>query len=191
MIIRTRRLLLHPMTPDLVEAQLSRQASFFKRLHSRPRTDWPPPLYDDEALRWTKTRLEGGEDADWHIRVLTTRKPLFGLRTILGVAGFKGPPDENGEVEIGYSIVAPEQRRGRCSEAVAALLAFAFASPKVALVSAHTLSDDALLASRRVLERAGFGGPISTEEIGVVRYELTRDAFLERRKLIREGDSRA
>lgn len=191
MIIRTRRLLLHPLTPALIESQLSRQANFFKRLHASPRADWPPPLYDDNALGWTLERLERGEDPDWHIRVLTTRKPVFGLRTMLGVAGFKGPPDENGETEIGYSIVAPEQRRGYCSEAVAALLDFAFASPDVALVSAHTLSDDALFASRKVLERAGFAGPFSTEEIGVVRYERPRRAVAEARKAIREGDSHA
>ncbi len=190
MIIRTRQLLLRPLTPALIESQLSRQASFFKRLHSVPRADWPPPLYDDSALLWTKERLERGENPDWHVRVLTTRAPVFGPRTMVGVAGFKGPPDENGEVEIGYSIVAPEQRRGRCTEAVAALLRFAFRAREVALVSAHTLSEDALIASRKVLERAGFAGPFSTEEIGVVRYELPRESFFERRGVIREGDSR-
>lgn len=175
MAIFTRRLTLTPLAPELIIAQLERHPSFFSCLSATPCTDWPPPLYDDKALRWTLDRLAEGEDPRWHARLVTTRKRLFGRARVLGVAGFKGPPDAAGEVEIGYSIVASEQRRGVCTEAVAALLSFALDHHEVKLVSAHTLSGDETIASRRVLERAGFAGPISTEEDGVVRYELRRE----------------
>jgi RimJ/RimL family protein N-acetyltransferase len=177
MPIVTKRLVLTPLTTELVTAQLAHDPSFFKGIGASPRPDWPPPLYDDDALNWTLGRLTKGEDARWHVRAVTTRRPLFGRARALGVAGFKGPPDERGEVEIGYSIVASEQRRGFCTEAVAALLAFAFSDSRVGFVSAHTLDSDATIASRRVLESAKFAGPISTEEIGVVRYERARESL--------------
>ncbi len=175
MAILTRRLALTPLSPELIAAQLDGHPRFFSSLSAAPRLDWPPPLYDDKALRWTLDRLLEGDDARWHVRIVTTRKPALGRARVLGVAGFKGPPDAEGEVEIGYSIVASEQRRGVCTEAVGALLEFAFEHPEVRLVSAHTLSGEQTVASRRVLERAGFAGPISTNEDGVVRYELARE----------------
>jgi RimJ/RimL family protein N-acetyltransferase len=178
MVIVTKRLRLTPLTPRLIAAQLHGQPCFFKLLSAAPRADWPPPLYDDKALRWTLDRLERGDDARWHVRIVTTRRGPWERARVLGVAGFKGPPDAEGEVEIGYSVVASEQRRGVCTEAVAALLAFAFANQSVRFVSAHTLSGDETTASRRVLERAGFAGPISTDEEGVVRYELHRQGGL-------------
>jgi RimJ/RimL family protein N-acetyltransferase len=177
MPIVTKRLVLKPLTPELIALQLGHNPSFFKGIGASPRGDWPPPLYDDDALKWTLGRLTNGEDARWHMRAVRTRRPLFGSARALGVAGFKGPPDANGEVEIGYSIVASEQRRGFGAEAVAALLEFAFADSRVNFVSAHTLDSDVTIASRRVLEGAGFAGPISTEEIGVVRYELPRESL--------------
>jgi RimJ/RimL family protein N-acetyltransferase len=177
MALVTKRLVLTPLTPELVAAQLARSPSFFKAIATSPPPDWPPPLYDDDALTWTLGRLTKGEDPRWHIRVVTTRRALFGGARALSVAGFKGPPDGHGEVEIGYSIVASEQRRGFCTEAVAALLAFAFSDSRVRFVSAHTLDSDATIASRRVLESAKFAGPISTEEIGVVRYMLPRESL--------------
>ncbi len=189
MNLLTRRLILHPLTPELVTAQLERRASFFKQLSASPRLDWPPPLYDDAALNWTLTRLSRGEDPRWHIRVLTTIKPVLGRSRAVGVAGFKGPPDARGEVEIGYSIVAGEQRRGFCTEAVDALLEFAFSDSRVAFVSAHTLDEDALAPSKKVLERKNFGGPFSTQESRVIRYELPRESFFRARGVIREGDS--
>ena len=177
MPILTRRLSLTPFDSAAVRDQLNGDPKFFKRLGLPPRRDWPPPLYDADAMRWVLRRLEEGDDPRWHVHVVATRGRFLRRARALGVAGFKGPPDSVGEVEIGYSIVANEQRRGVCSEAVDALLRFAFEDPRVALVSAHTLSSDATAASRRVLESANFFGPFLTEENGVVRYERPRESL--------------
>jgi ribosomal-protein-alanine N-acetyltransferase len=172
--ILTPRLALVPFNAALARAQLENRASFFKRLRVRAREDWPPPLYDDRAIDWVKNRIEEGLDPAWLVRVVVTRAWRPGRARAVGVAGFKGPPDENGEVEIGYSIVPSEQRKGYCTEAVAALLDFAWSDPRVAFVSAHTLDKEETEASRKVLERAGFSGPKKTEENFVVRYEKPR-----------------
>src|SRR2546422_11732110 len=57
--------------------------------------------------------------------------------SVIGSAGFKGPPDSTGIVEVAYGIVPSFQGRGYATEAAAALVAFAFASGRVRLVVAH------------------------------------------------------
>ena len=72
---------------------------------------------------------------------------------VIGGAGFLGPPDTAGAVEIGYGL-APEWRsRGLATEAVLGLLAFAWSQPSVRRVFATT--DLSNKASARVLEKAG------------------------------------
>jgi [ribosomal protein S5]-alanine N-acetyltransferase len=96
-------------------------------------------------------------------------------RRVIGSAGFKGPPDATGFVEIGYGIVSSCQGRGYASEAAAALLRFAFANQNVQCVRAHTLP--AANASTRVLEKCGFrfAGPVVDPEDGPVwRWERHR-----------------
>ena len=45
---------------------------------------------------------------------------------LVGNGGFKGAPSLNGTVEIGYSILPAQQRNGLASEAVDALVEWAF-----------------------------------------------------------------
>lgn len=72
----------------------------------------------------------------------------------IGQCGFKGPPNEDGEVEIAYGIHPEHQCRGYATEAAAALVAFAFAEDSVRAVLAHTLPEEN--ASTRVLTKCGF-----------------------------------
>jgi RimJ/RimL family protein N-acetyltransferase len=74
--------------------------------------------------------------------------------TVIGTAGFKGPPAADGVVEIAYAVVPNRRGRGIATEAVGALLRFAAADPRVARVRAHTLLEAP--ASTRVLEKHGF-----------------------------------
>lgn len=59
--------------------------------------------------------------APWLLRAITIR----GDRTMIGHAGFHGPPDARGYVEIGYSVFEAYRRRGIAHEAVGALFAWA------------------------------------------------------------------
>jgi [ribosomal protein S5]-alanine N-acetyltransferase len=73
---------------------------------------------------------------------------------VVGGIGFAGPPSVAGDVELGYGIVPSRQGRGYATEAVAAMVAVAWAAPVVEAVVATTDTSNA--ASRRVLEKAGF-----------------------------------
>jgi ribosomal-protein-alanine N-acetyltransferase len=98
-------------------------------------------------------------------------------RLVIGSAGFKGPPDDTGEVEIAYGIVPDYEGRGYATEAASALVSFAFESGHVKRVRAHTLP--ATNASTRVLTKCGFKytGEVVDPEDGLVwRWERERPA---------------
>jgi ribosomal-protein-alanine N-acetyltransferase len=71
-----------------------------------------------------------------------------------GLAGFKGVPDNRGEVEIGYGIDPACQGKGYATEAAKALIMWAFQSPEcTSVVAPNTKKSN--IASNRVLEKAG------------------------------------
>ncbi|MBN1993810.1 MAG: GNAT family N-acetyltransferase [Anaerolineae bacterium] len=70
-----------------------------------------------------------------------------------GLAGFKGYPNKQGEVEIGYGIVSAFRNKGYITEAVQALIAWAFQYPCCAVVKAETVEPNP--PSHRVLEKVG------------------------------------
>jgi [ribosomal protein S5]-alanine N-acetyltransferase len=95
---------------------------------------------------------------------------------VIGSAGFKGPPDEEGVVEIAYGIVSGYQGRGYATEAAAALVTFAFVSHRVRLVRAHTQPTPN--ASTRVLAKCGFeriGDVVDPEDGLVWQWERARE----------------
>ena len=73
--------------------------------------------------------------------------------TIVGDIGFKGKPSSDLTVEIGYGIIPAAQNKGYATEAVGALVEWAFATGKVKKIIAECLHDN--LASIKVLERLG------------------------------------
>ncbi len=95
--------------------------------------------------------------------------------SVIGSVGFKGPPNEDGMVEIAYGIVPAFQGRGYATEAAEAGSSFAFGCARVRLVRAHTLPTSN--ASMRVLSKCGFErvGEVVDPEDGLVwRWERSR-----------------
>jgi RimJ/RimL family protein N-acetyltransferase len=72
---------------------------------------------------------------------------------VVGDVGFHAPPDELGEVSVGFGIVPAARGRGYAVEALRALLDWALRQPEVRVVHADT--DLVNLASQRVLVNAG------------------------------------
>jgi len=91
---------------------------------------------------------------------------------VIGTAGFKGPPDADGMVEIAYGVVPSVEGRGYATEAAGALVRFAAADERVRLIRAHTFRE--LNASTRVLRKCGFvhiGEVVDSEDGPVWRWE--------------------
>jgi RimJ/RimL family protein N-acetyltransferase len=168
--ISTPRLELVPATIATLQAEVRRDhTALGKLLSAVVPPNWPPELYDDDACRYSLSKLqEFPTEAvwwTWYILLPSTG----GKRRLVGVGGFKGPPND-GVVEIGYGVLREFQRQGFATEAAEGLVHWAQAHPQVRLVTAHTLPE--LTASIRVLEKNGFVQRGTPEEPGAVRFEL-------------------
>lgn len=171
-MIQTERLELVPVTVELTQAALEGDPALATSLQAAVPASWPPIYLDSPALEFIRDRLtEAPDQAEWWLYfALIPDGP--GGRTLIGCAGYKGPPAD-GTVEVGYGIVEEYQRRGYASEAVRALVARAFASPGVRRVIAETYP--ALIPSIGVLRKCGFRLIGDGSEPGIIRFELPRD----------------
>jgi len=94
---------------------------------------------------------------------------------VIGLCGYKGPPNDEVVVEIAYGLAPAYQSRGYATEAAQELVERAFATGSVHRVIAHTLPEPN--ASTRVLARCGFVrvGEVMDPEDGLVwRWERGR-----------------
>jgi RimJ/RimL family protein N-acetyltransferase len=87
---------------------------------------------------------------------------------VVGDIGFHAPPDELGEVSVGFGVVPAQRRRGYATEALRTLLTWAIAQPEVRAVHADT--DLVNLASQRVL--AGAGMVVIADEVDRKLFEI-------------------
>ncbi|WP_316821250.1 GNAT family N-acetyltransferase [Pedobacter gandavensis] len=92
-------------------------------------------------------------------------------KTIVGDLGFKGGPDENGHVDLGYGILASERRKGYAVEAGRALIKWAFKQPEVKVITAKCEHINA--ASTKTLMQLGFYQKFIKEEM--VHWFLLRE----------------
>jgi ribosomal-protein-alanine N-acetyltransferase len=172
-MIQTRRLELRPGTIAALEAELAGREYLAEALGAEIADNWPPPLYDEPAMRWTLEHLQSGdirpEYGLYYFVDIAGERPVA-----VGVGGFKGDPD-GGRVEIGYSVLPQFQRRGYASEAVAGFLEYAFSDARVREVIAETLPE--LTPSIGVLEKNGFAFVGNGSGEGVIRYRLKRDEW--------------
>ncbi len=170
--ITTERLELVPATLDLLAADLASKEELGRALGAAVPDSWPPELYDENAVVFVIDRLRDDPGvAGWWMRYVVLRGG-GGLRVLIGSCGYKGPPDGDGTVELGYGIVAEHQRRGYATEATRGLVDHAFSHADVRRVIAETLPGH--VASIGVLEKCGFRLLGEGSEPGVIRYGLDR-----------------
>lgn len=146
--IVTRRLVLDRISRDTARAVLTGEPDGLRRGEGWPHADTLDALRmvaDHGAEAWLI--LEDG--------------------ITIGDAGTHGPPDEHGDVEIGYGLAEPSRGRGLASEFVTALADHILAREGVRRVVARAVLAENL-PSRRALERAGFR--LEREENGLVWY---------------------
>ena len=136
-------------TPAMLDAEDKDAAALARLLHVPAPPGWPPQFNGPKTRAWMRRLLTDHPEetgyGSWYI---------IADGRLVGICGFKGPPGDAGCVEIGYSVLETEQRKGFASAAVALLVARAFRDARVKSVSAETLPS--LVASQRVLERCGF-----------------------------------
>jgi [ribosomal protein S5]-alanine N-acetyltransferase len=142
------RLRLIALTPELAALQKADRMAFFKALEVEPEPSWPPELFDVETM--AAELADHPDDTGWYSWVYIS--PV--MHRLLGCGGFKGAPDAEGRVEIGYSMLTSYREQGLATEGVNALTGWAYQDDRVKHVIANTPADRD--ASHRVLEKAGF-----------------------------------
>lgn len=177
--LRTPRLELIAATHSSVEWELSDLERLATSLGAQPIIEWPPPLNDENSQRWYLQLLqERPEAVGWGLWYMIQCQPI---RTVVGVAGFKGIPAD-GACEVGYSVLPAFQGQGYATEAVRALIHWAFDRDLVDRVLAETLPN--LHPSIRVMEKCRMGyisEGQSEENVRTIRYAVTRAEFREER----------
>jgi RimJ/RimL family protein N-acetyltransferase len=175
-VITTARLELISGTPEIFRPRVDDRDALARFLKgTRVPENWPPELYDQDAVDWTAKYLDANADAAgwalWFI-VLRATEVESGERTAIGCCGFKGKPSIDGTCEIGYGVLSQFRRAGYASEAAGALIKRAFADARVERIIVETYPE--LKPSIRVMEKNGLRFIGDGLEERVIRYELTR-----------------
>ncbi len=145
----TPRLRLIPFSAELLGLALTDRETVERRLSARFLPQWR-----SENQRSTLNGVLRALEADPASRVWRFYFILHAAdRAVIGDAGFKGPPDHEGTVEIAYGIVPAYRRQGYTFEAVQALVQWAFGHPTVTRITARCDDDNA--GSMRILEKLG------------------------------------
>jgi RimJ/RimL family protein N-acetyltransferase len=168
--IESNRLRLLAATGELIAEDLKGREELAAALGVSVPQNWPPELYDRNAMDFAATQLRDPAERGWSFWYLV--KIINNAEELLGICGFKGRPDRSGTVEIGYSILKQFRNSGFATEAASRLVAWAFGHANVKEVRAETLPH--LRQSIRVLEKSGFSFSGPGSEHGVIRYTLQR-----------------
>jgi [ribosomal protein S5]-alanine N-acetyltransferase len=147
--IETPRLRLENGTPEMVEAWLNDEPKLAALLRANISANWTEN--GPEVIQWVLDGLLSKvQPPEWmmYFTILTETNEL------IGTCGYKGPPNADGMVEIGYEVAAAYRNRGFATELAGGLTQHALANPAVQYVQAHTLAEEN--ASGQVLQRNGF-----------------------------------
>ena len=150
--IRTPRFELVSMSLPFMEALRQRDLGAAEHLIGAK----VPTQMPDELAHFLEYRIADlTADASWQPwlgRAIVLDDPRAGRR-VIGSVGFHGPPDETGQVEVGYRIEPEFRRQGVATEVVGALFEWAWREHGITRFRASTAPDNT--ASQGVLAKFG------------------------------------
>ena len=146
--LRTARLRLTPCSLEAARASLDGPSHVERVLGVEVPETWPPEDLVDALRAYAGELSRDPSLLGWGIWLAVVGSG----GALVGSAGFKGRPDRDGCVEIGYGIEPGFRRRGYASEAVGALTRWAWRQGARRIVAECRPNNQ---ASIRVLERNG------------------------------------
>jgi [ribosomal protein S5]-alanine N-acetyltransferase len=145
--IVTQRLILVPYTREMIAGILAADYTLLYNEGLHLAKGWPDAVALDTMPRIAKNLEKVPAPTGFETWMLVKKEGM----QIIGDAGFKGVPNEEGVVDIGYGIIKEQQKKGYVTEAAQALVNWAFAQPCVKLITAKCLHANA--ASANILEK--------------------------------------
>lgn len=165
-MIETERLILQPLTYEQLVKYTKADNSLEEelKLEKSPRSISPElrealedsiiPLVEDSKKNYLYATL-------WTLILKEENK-------MVGDLCFKGEPNIDGEIEIGYGTYFEFRRKGYMTEAVSEMLKWAKSQPKVLKVLASTEKNN--ISSQRILRNNNFS---QIEEVdGIMNWEI-------------------
>jgi RimJ/RimL family protein N-acetyltransferase len=146
-LLRTARLELVPCSLEAARASLRDRTRLEALIGRSVPESWPPGELVDALSVYARALESDRSQLGWGVWLVMA--PHEG--SLVGSAGFKGPPDRRGCVEIGYGIEALFRRRGYAREAVAALVGWAWERGARRIVAeCHQANADSIKVLRHV-----------------------------------------
>lgn len=152
--IKTERLEMVTLTADMMEAILKGAT---EEIDYQLAAEWPLDVYKQFFSYKIERFRKYPHENEWEGVIIDKKEQL-----IVGDMGFKGGPNEEGIIDLGYSIVPSYQGRGYATEMGKAMVEWAQTNPNVKQVVATCDPDN--IASIRVLEKIGFKRTKQTKE---------------------------
>ena len=148
--ILTARLALIPLNLNQLELVVQEPEVFEASLNIIMMRAWMTErVHRAISMKLDKMQKADNTQHDWLTYwLIVIKEELVGA----GMLGFKGFRDEKGATEIGYGIDPAYQGKGYMSEAVRALIDWAFTHPFCNVITATEVENP---ASARLLERVG------------------------------------
>ncbi|MDF9558550.1 GNAT family N-acetyltransferase [Bacillus tropicus] len=146
--LHTNRLIMTTFTHEMIEMLLIDKDAFSEEFSFNIHSEWPLPEYKQffpyKINRFKETPIEN----KWEGLIIHKE-----TNTIIGDMGFKGSPDEEGAINIGYSIVPDQRGKGYASEMGKALVQWGLSQPDVKKIVATCSPDNH--PSIKVLQKIG------------------------------------
>jgi ribosomal-protein-alanine N-acetyltransferase len=167
MIIETTdRLRLVAGTEVLAAAEIEDRAEFARLLGAFVPERWPPDNLKDVLGYFYGLHKEHPEWEGWLAWYAVRIDNDYPI--LCGSIGFKGPPDKQRVVEIGFSVLPEFQGQGLATEMVAGMVRWAKSQSEARQIEAETNIDNR--ASIRVLEKNGFARVGPGAESNTIRF---------------------
>ena len=176
----------HPVPPDVLRGpRLDLVLVSIEQLLARAESAGPVPLgfedptdvlHPDRAPLGFRVPQVLADPASnpWLLRLAVLRD----TGEIVGYVNFHAPPDHDGMVEIGYTVIESHRRRGYAREAAHLMWSYAASHPDVRTLRATV--EPANTASRQLIEAAGLvhvGEQIDPEDGLELIYEIAASDY--------------
>ncbi len=151
-----QRVRLVPATYELISAEIANPALFSSLLQAQVGPEWPPGEYDLGAQTYFQSLMKEDEEKylGWLVWYVLEKIASPQPAPLIGAAGYFGPPDEHGYIEVGFSVSPQARNKGYAAEIVSALVQNGLRFPNVNRVLARTSPENS--PANRVLQKCGF-----------------------------------
>ncbi len=163
-----------PATLERILAELDSPQRLASLLDAHVDQGWPPGEYDRNAQEYFRDRLqeEGSAAIGWYGWYAVHHDESPSSPVLVAACGYFGPPNDQGSVEIGFSVMPQWCGQGIATAMARALVINAFSDSRVRLVTAHASPVNS--ASCKVLQNCGFRQILFDAESQYWLYETDR-----------------